>query len=310
MSDMMMGYLRMTCDIVADKVAEYPGSNQHLFFHKLLVEEPRSVTMSYYLNALFLLGQLCRKPNLLRIDYPGMDGSRSGSIQSVFAQFARLLLFHLSDRPELRVLWAMEALLTRMTKRALVSNVTARREIAAGVDLQRYLQPEEENAYLGPSPARTVIDAVDSIVLSELGAFFNRHYRRPERREFDVRRAREEYGLARAKFEPLERATDAAYLGLLQSLGQDWQNFTARDALNRNFDKLGHGVCDVLTRLPDLLPLLPKDCKDRLAKLARLSNPFARQCCSILGIVVEEGDDPERDVKLQRIFDPEIDARV
>jgi len=166
----------------------------------------------------------------------------------------------------------------------LLSNITARQHIAAGVELERYLRPEEEIAYLGPSPARSLLQAIDSITLAELGSFFNRHYRRPERREFDVRGALEEYTNRRTQLETLESATDAEYRELTASLGDEWREITGTDGLNRHWDRLGNGVCDVLVLHPDLLPFFPADLKERLVYLAQLGNSFARKCGEILGL--------------------------
>jgi hypothetical protein len=301
-----MSSMRTVSNILARKVAEHAGSNQYMFFHRLLIAEPRPVTIDYYLNALHLMGTLCRHPDLARVDYPKLDGKRSTSITDLFVDFCRLLLFHVSARPELSVIWAMEALTRRMAKRALLSNITARKHIAAGVELERYLQPEEEMAYLGPSPARSLLQAIDSITLAELGGFFNRHYRWPERREFDVRAALEEYTERRIRFEALEAATDAEYRQLTGGLGDEWREITGTDSLNRHWDRLGNGVCDVLVLHPDLLPLFPTDLKERLVYLAQLGNSFARKCAEILGLAVPPSDLPDMQERLNRIFDPAV----
>jgi hypothetical protein len=298
-----MGDMATVSDVLSRKVAEYPGSNQYMFFHRLLVAEPRVVTTAYYTNALHLLGTLCRRPNLANVDYPHPDGTRTTPIISLFIDFARMLLFHFSNRPELRVLWAMEALLSRMTKRALVSNATLRNEIAAGVDLQRYLGREEDIAYLGPSPARSIIQVVQSVTLAEMGAFFTHHYRRPERREFDVRGAVEEFEDRRKKFETLEIATDAEYRALVNGLGSEWKEMTGTDSFNRLWDRLGHSACDVLLLNRDLLPRFPDDLQDRLIYLARLKNPFARRCVEALGSAVPTDDLPDAEIRLRDLFD-------
>jgi len=298
------GAMRLAGSILARRLAQYPGSNQFLFFQRLLVVEPRAVTTAYYWNALQLLGSLCREPTLQNVDFDHANGARSTPIQSIFLRFVRMLLTHFAERPDLRVLWAMEALLTRMTKRALVSNRAARKEIAAGVDLQRYLMPEEVNAYLGPSPARTVVEAVERITLAELGLFFNRHYRAPERRDFDVRGARQEFNELRAKFEPLELATDGAYLQLAQALGEEWKDFAGMEILHREWDRLGQGVCDLLEGFPDLLKEFPDDLRQRLVHLAQLANPFARQRAESLGLVVPPDNYPDLRGKLRALFDP------
>lgn len=54
-----MGAMRTVSNILARKVSEHAGSNQYMFFHRLLIAEPRAVTTDYYINALHLMGTLC-----------------------------------------------------------------------------------------------------------------------------------------------------------------------------------------------------------------------------------------------------------
>jgi len=304
MSSLNWGTLGKIVEVVARKVAEYPGSNQHLFFHKLLVTEPRAVTTHYYLNALLLLGALCQIPDLQNVDYPSANGKRETPIVTLFAEFAELLLFQLSDRPELRVVWAMEALITRMTKRMLLSNDATRAAILNAVNLERYFRPEESIAYLGPSPARTTIQVIEGVTIAGIGTFFQRHYRRPEQREFDITGALAEYESLRTKVEPFELSSDEAYVSLKKNIGQDWSELTGADIANRNWDRLGQGVCDVLLLNKNLLPHLSDIAQQRIGELARLGNSFARKCVISLGLNIPEGNFPDMEAKLKIVFNP------
>lgn len=295
-----MGSMAVASDILSRKVAKFPGSNQFLFFHKLLVVEPRPVTIDYYYNALNLLGMLCHKGELPKVDMRE-NGKPETRIESIYVDFARLLLTHFESRPDLKVLWAMEGLLKRMVKRYLLSNQTTRNEIAAGVELQRYFQKEEEIAFLGPSPARTLVQVVESVSLAELGAFFSRHVRNDRGREFDVRSAVDEFQAKRLVFEPLEDATDATYRKLVKSLGQEWSELTWADHLNRTWDRLGCAVCEVVLSYRPLLAQMPEDCRLRIVELARLGNSYARKCAEQLDIMVED-DYPDAAVRLKALF--------
>ncbi len=295
-----MGSMRVASDILSRKVAQFPGSNHLLFFRKLIVTEPRPVTIDYYINALNLLGTLYYKGELAKVDMRG-SGNCDTPIEEIYIEFARLLLSHFSGRTDLRVIWAMEGLLKRMAKRYLLSNQTARRDIAAGVELQRYFQPEEEIAYMGPSPARTLVQVVESVTLAELGVFFNRHCEKGRNHEFDVRAAVTEFQLKRGAFEPLEDATDAAYQDLAKSLGQEWSELTWSDHLNRTWDRLGHAVCEIILSHRKLLALMPEDCRLQMVELARLGNSFARKCTEELGMVVPP-DYPDAAARLKAIF--------
>jgi hypothetical protein len=228
---------------------------------------------------------MCHKGELSKVDTRGA-GQTETPIEDLYFGFVRLVLFHLSPRPDLQVLWAMEGMLKRMAKRALLSSHVARKDIAAGVEMQRYLQPEEKIAYLGPSPARTLIQAVESIALAELGAFFTRHWNKGGNRKFDVRSATEEFQTKRRAFEPLEDATDADYRKLAADLGQEWSELTWSHELNRSWDRLGHAVCEIVLAHRGLLNGLPDDCRSQLIELSRLGNSFARQCLEALGMDV------------------------
>lgn len=228
-------------------------------------------------------------------------GKADTPIVDIYLKFARLLLFHFSARPDLQVIWATEGLLKRMAKRSLLSSRTARRDIAAGVEMQRYFQPEEVIAYLGPSPARTLIQVVESVTLAELGAFFSRHCNKGRNREFDVRSAVEEFQQRRKAFEPLEDATDAAYQELAKGLGQEWSELTWSDHLNRTWDRLGHAVCEIILLHRTLLQLMPDDCRTQMVELARLGNSWARQCAEELGMTVPT-DYPDAPTRMKVLF--------
>ena len=295
-----MGSMGVAADILSRRVAQSPGANQFLFFRKLVVKEPRPVTIDYYINALNLLGSLCHKRDLEQIDMNG-SGRADTPIVEVYLEFARLLLFHFSPRPDLQVIWAMEGLIKRMAKRSLVSNQTSRKDIAAGVEMERYFQPEEEIAHNGPSPARTLIQVVQNVTLAELGAFFSRHCSKGRNHEFDVRGAIEEFQQKRAAFEPLEDATDAEYQELARSLGQEWSEQSWSDQLNRTWDRLGHAVCEIVLSRRVLLHLMPEDCRLQMVDLARLGNTFARQCAEELGVAVPTVY-PDASTRMKDIF--------
>jgi hypothetical protein len=74
--------------------------------------------------------------------FTGKSGARSKSGSS--AKFiAKQNRGHVAARSDLQVIWAMEGMLKRMVKRALLSSRTSRNDIAAGVEFRRYLKPED-----------------------------------------------------------------------------------------------------------------------------------------------------------------------
>jgi hypothetical protein len=295
-----VGAMNTASDILARKVGQFPGSNQFLFFHKLLVKEPRVVTIDYYFNALNLLGNLCNQGQLAKVNTFG-GGKAETDIHDVYFDFVRMLISHFASRPDLRVIWAMEGLLKRMMKRALLSSQVARKEIAAGVQMQRYFQPEEKISYMGPCPARTVLQTVESVSWAELGKFYNRHSDKGPNKKFDVKGAVAEFHEKRKVYEPLEEATDATYTQLINSLGQEWSELTWTDHLNKTWDRLGHGVCEIIYSRRNLLQIMPADCRTLLIELSCLGNEWAKKCLIELNIHVPDTY-PDAALRLKRIF--------
>jgi len=308
LSPLNNGTLRSATEVLARKVAEFPGSNQHLFFDRLLIIEPRPVTTDYYFNSLNVLAHLCRLPALEKVDFPVANGKCVTPIRDHFANYAELLLFHLSARPELRVIMAMESLVKRITKRLLLSTGAARDAILGATHFERYLRPEEETAYFGPSAARSTVQAVEAIALAEIGQFFTRYYRK-RNREFDLHGALTEFRQRQSAYEPFEAATDQQYSELKTSLGDDWSELTGIDSVNRSWDRFGAGVCDVLYTNRDLLPCLSSKAQERFTILSRLGNTSAFNCAESLGLLASKELYPNHTERLEIIFDPGRDLR-
>lgn len=295
-----MGDLGKASDRLAERVAQYQGSNQFLFFHKLLVKDARPLSTDYYFNSLHVLGNLAMRPALANVSYGG--GETLTPITEVYAEYADLLIHHLMARPELRLMWALEAVSRRLCKRLLISADVTRDTILSHVEIQRFINSEERNAFLGPSPARTLLQIVDHTTMSATGRFFSKHYN-PRDRSFAFPVALAEYrGLERAAMS-LETKTEDAYVKLKKSLGDGWSELTFIDSQNRSFDRLGHGVCDVLSSYPALLSALSERTWARIEFLARLGNSFAKTCLQKAGRA-EPDPHPDVELELRTIFDP------
>ncbi|RDJ22002.1 hypothetical protein DWF00_27160 [Bosea caraganae] len=295
-----MGDLGKASDRLAVRVAQYQGSNQYLFFHKLLLKDTRPVSTEYYFNSLHLLGNIAMRPALADVCYGG--GTALTPITEIYAEYADLLVHHLMARPELRLMWALEAVSRRLCKRFLVSADVTRDTILGHVEIQRFINSEERNAFLGPSPARTLLQIVDHTTMGATGRFFAKYYN-PRNRSFAFPVALAEYqGLERAAMS-LETKTEGAYVELKKSLGGGWSELTFIDSQNRSFDRLGHGVCDVISSYPALLSALSERTWARIEFLARLGNPFAKTCLQKIGRA-EPTPHPDVASELITIFDP------
>jgi hypothetical protein len=290
--------------LLADRVAQYPGSNQFLFFHKLLLVEPRTVSTDYYFNALTLLGNLASREDLQRVSLNG--GPEETEISKIYGDFVELLVFHFAARPELRLIWALEALTRRLCKRLLISRTVARDAIQAQVELQRYFNSEEQNSFLGPSPARILLQSVETTTSASIGRFFRKYYDVGSR-SFRLPEAIAEYKELERTTTALEEATDDAYTVMKKSLGPDWSELTSIDSQNRSFDRLGHAVCEIIGGRPALFSALSERTWDRIHFLASLSNLFAIRCLETAGRQAP-APDPLADEKLKAIFDPTVNG--
>jgi hypothetical protein len=285
---------------LGERVAEHAGGNQFMFFHRLLVKEPRPVTTDYYINSLHLLGNLAMRPALADVHYTG-GPSPTPSVE-IYAEYVELLVFHLMARPELRLMWALEAVSRRLIKRLLISADISRKAIISHVELQRFINSEERNAFLGPSPARTLLQIVEETTLAAVGRFFAKYYDR-SRRAFNLKLALIEYQTLERIVLSLETATDEQYRTLKTSLGDQWSELTFIDAQNRSFDRLGHAVCEIISIYPTLMPALSERTWRRVEFLATLGNPFAKTCLQLANRP-EPPPNSNATGELRKIFDP------
>ena len=199
-------------------------------------------------------------------------------------------------------MWALEALTRRLCKRLLISQTVTRNTIKAQVELQRYFNSEEQNAFLGPSPARTLLESVETTTLASNGRFFAQYYD-GQTRSLRMPEALAEYKELERTTAALEAATDDAYAAMKASLGSEWSELTFIDSQNRSFDRLGHGVCEIVGARPALFPALSERTWDRIHTLASWSNPFAARCLEAAGRDLP-ATDPSMADKLAAIFDP------
>ncbi len=113
--------------------------------------------------------------------------------------------------------------------------------------------------------------------LAAVGRFFATHYEK-SRHTFRLAAALAEYQALERIVVSLETATEDAYASLKNSLGHEWSELTFIDSQNRSFDRLGHGICEVISFYPALLPALSERTWGRIEFLAALGNSFATTC--------------------------------
>src|SRR5258708_33897036 len=74
------------------------------------------------------------------------------------------------------MLWAVEGLLGRVSKRIFAYSIAARNNIAQSVQVDCYRLPEETLVYLRPSPGRALVETVRASTLAGTASFFREHH--------------------------------------------------------------------------------------------------------------------------------------
>ena len=301
------GEIQAAGNHLAERVlADLPESgNTYLFFSKLLIEELRPVTTQDYINSLYVLCALASRSSeqVVLIPQSVLPGSSNRlPLREIFALWADLLLHHLSGRPPLRMIWAMEALLGRLAKRFLVYAELTRKSIVKAVDVQRFLLPEEMLASISASPAGSLLVHVKRAQLIGIAAFIREHYEK-RNRQWHTIESKQEFKRLLDVEDKLSAATPD-YFQLLKELGSDWSELLSVDHANVTVDDLGLGVCAILTTFPDLLKALPVRCHERIHHLAQIGEWSAIKCCALVGKDVQPFDAIDAQCLLTQIFDP------
>lgn len=293
-------------ETLADRLLAVPNSgDMYVTLSKLLIETPRAMLLHEHFNTLYALAVLAQRQGDTAASFPDstLPGSKSPlPLKEIFAKWAHVLLTHFHPRPPLRFLWATEAILGRIAKRAAVYNAGMRRGIMQAVDFKKFQLPEEMVAAITLCPAGDLITAVTVAQMGGLDAVIGETFDN-KRREFLPAKARQEYERLRQAEQRLIAAS-LEYPQLLHELGSGWSELLMIDSVNVSYDKLGAGVCDVLKMFPTLTANLPVECHDPIRALAGLSVPYAVECCRLIGKEPSVFESAEAEAQRKRIFDP------
>lgn len=293
-------------ETLADRLLAVPNSgDMYVTLSKLLIETPRAMLIHEHFNTLHALAVLAQRQGDTAVPFPDstLPGSKSPlPLKEIFAKWAHILLTHFHPRPPLRFLWATEAIMGRIAKRAAVYDAGKRRGIIQSVDFKKFQLPEEMVAAITLCPAGDLIASVAVVQMSGLATVISETFDK-KRREFLPAKARQEYErLCQAEQRLI--ATSPDYSQLLRELGSGWGELLQIDSVNVTYDKLGAGVCDVLRMFPDLTASLPIECHDPLRTLAGLGVPYAADCCRLIKKEPLGIGPAEAEAERTRIFDP------
>lgn len=289
---------------LADRLLAHPNSGDtYLTFSKLLIETPRSMLLHEHFNALNALGVLAKRQGDTQVPFPEstLPGSKGPlPLKEIFSKWAYVLLTHFRPRPDLRFLWATEAILGRLAKRTAAYDSGKRRAIMQAVDFKKFQMPEEMVAAITLCPAGDLIASVAIAQARGLDAIIRETF---DKRKFLPAKARQEYERLQ-QAERLLKAASPDYEQLLRELDSGWGELLMIDSVNVTYDKLGAGVCDVLRSFPDLTASLPIECHDPLRTLAGLGVAYATDCCRLIKKEPHVFESAEAEAQLKRIFDP------
>lgn len=270
MASSTKGFMRLSAEILARRVLDSP--TRYLFMSNLLlVEQTRAVRIPYYYNVLeFLIA-------LQRLD-PTFT-HQGEMIQSIIEKWSDMILFHFWHRKDLRYMWFAEGLIGRIAIRLVFLSPEVRNAILSKTHSQIYFAPEEEVAWMGPSPAGNVIELVEQVITVTLANFVDTYMSDESVKEALVK---EELTRLTKLVDTIERNDN--YRQVRSELGSSWSELRFYESTNVTFDALSSAVCEVLSENSAVLSNLSDTIKMRIALQSRVGVVnFAQRCVSLLG---------------------------
>ncbi|WP_206915843.1 hypothetical protein [Alicyclobacillus suci] len=265
------GFMKASADILAQRVLDSPQSIQYLFMTNLLIEQTRPVRIPYYYNVLEFLTRV----QLLDSTFT----HKGQTIQSIIEDWVEMCLFHFWNRKDLRYMWLAEGMIGRLAIRLVYLTPQVRSAIISKTQSQIYLAPEEEVAWMGPSPAGNVIDFVEHVITVTLSNFVDKYMS-----ERDIKEAliKEELSHLSKLVDTIEQQDD--YKKIRSELGSSWGELRFYDSTNVDFDLLSSAICEILSEHPDVLNSLNDTIKKRIALQSSVGVVnYAKECLCILG---------------------------
>ncbi|EPZ53074.1 hypothetical protein [Alicyclobacillus acidoterrestris] len=265
------GFMKASADILAQRVLDSPQSIQYLFMTNLLIEQTRPVRIPYYYNVLEFLTRV----QLLDSTFT----HKGQTIQSIIEDWVEMCLFHFWNRKDLRYMWLAEGMIGRLAIRLVYLTPQVRSAIISKTQSQIYLAPEEEVAWMGPSPAGNVIDFVEHVITVTLSNFVDKYMSERAIKEALIK---EELSHLSKLVDTIEQQDD--YKKIRSELGSSWGELRFYDSTNVDFDLLSSAICEILSEHPDVLNSLNDTIKKRIALQSSVGVVnYAKECLSILG---------------------------
>ena len=285
-----------TSKVVAERFINEPSAKQYLFLHKLLLKEPRAVLFPYYYHVLVFLIEL-KNLGVKSLPHYGTD------IEEQIADWIELCLFHFWKLPKQRYLWAFEGLLGRAMIRMIYTSQATRDSIKNITEKDRYYIQEEIAAWHGPVEAQHVIQIIESKTIIVLNKIINEFMPNGKLKEKMII---EELKRLSNFVGEIEKATADDYYGLRKELDDSWGELRFYDSINKSWDALSSGICNIICGQEEIVKSLPEHVKSRilLQKHLRVAN-YAKECSALIDKEINIGDNNHN--LIHKYFDINID---
>lgn len=224
-----MGEIKRNSELIIESERFKVGHSQHfLFFHNLFLEELRPINYLYHMNSVYFLIQL-KKRGVESVDYRFNGSDKASVIDLLNDKLLDIYTFH-KKRKDLRILSLYEGLNYRFFKYFLVMGGKTRKHILDKVNFNRYYLPEEEIAWLGPNPAKELIELVLNTSTISLNYFLDQFYDKGERK-FKENLAIDYYNSLLDTFNKSFKIHSAKYSQVLSELGSSWSELMWLDSI-------------------------------------------------------------------------------
>ena len=156
-------------------------------------------------------------------------------------------------------------------------------------DFREYVLPEEELAWLSPSPASDIIQVVDDTVLRGLSQVISSFFD-PGKRFFKEELCWEHYQSLKASVDALQHEHGERFTRMIKELGGKWQDILGYEYHNHNWDVLSSNICSLLCSNKEILMKIPEAVVIRIIEIASIGNSsWADKCCDQLGVTYIKG---------------------
>ena len=285
-----------TSKVVAERFINEPSAKQYLFLHKLLLKEPRAVLFPYYYHVLVFLIEL-KNLGIKSLPHYGTY------IEEKIADWIELCLFHFWKLPTQRYLWAFEGLVGRAMIRMIYTSQDTRNAINNIIEKDKYFMREEIAAWHGPAEANHVIQKIENKTIIFLNSIIDEFMPNGKLKEKMIL---QELNRFSSFVNKIEMATEEEYYGLRKELDVSWGELRFYDSINKSWDALSSGICNIICGQEEIVKSLPEHVKLRilLQKHLRVAI-YAKECSAFID---QEIDIEENNHNLiHKYFDINID---